>query len=293
MAAPLTLKVHLTPGFPLVDDSGRYEGWSHWSPSTTTLIYGETSALLVDVPFIASQVETLADWIEAQIPGRSLTEIYITHGHGDHFLGLPIILKRFPGAKVFAVPSVYEDMRAQADPKTLAQTYNLAFKGELALEGLQKAVEDVIELKSTEDRDNEGMQIDGHEIKIVEVGQSDCAHSTFVWVPSLKAVVAGDIVYNQVHQQLREANTKAKRDEWIKSVETIEALEPEIVVAGHKKEGQGDGPHCCRETIRYIERFEELVEKSAGWEDFFEEMLLEYPDRDNRAVLRTGAKLQF
>jgi glyoxylase-like metal-dependent hydrolase (beta-lactamase superfamily II) len=32
------------------------------------------------------QVDALADWIDAK--GRRLSHIYITHGHGDHWLGL-------------------------------------------------------------------------------------------------------------------------------------------------------------------------------------------------------------
>ena len=35
-----------------------------------------------------------ADWIETK--GRRLSRIYITHGHGDHWLGLARLIQRFP-----------------------------------------------------------------------------------------------------------------------------------------------------------------------------------------------------
>lgn len=295
--SPLTLSVHLSPGFPLVDPSGRYEGLSHWSPSTSTLITGPTSSLLIDIPFIASQALTLANWVTTILPNAQahpLTAVYITHGHGDHFLGLPIILKAFPQAKVCAVPSVISHMRQQADPANLKMTYDYAFHGELQLEGLAEILDRVIPLETEAQRT---MELDGSQVHFIEAGQSDCAHSTFVHVPSLKAVVAGDIVYNGVHQHVGEARTKETREAWIRSVQMIEALQPEVVVAGHKKAGESDGVGegfgGCHETIRYLRRLERLVEMSASWEDLFDEMLLEFPDRENKDILRMGAKTLF
>jgi glyoxylase-like metal-dependent hydrolase (beta-lactamase superfamily II) len=52
---------------------------------SATLIYGEHDAILVDTLATYDQVDALADWIEAK--GRRPSRIYITHGHGDHWLG--------------------------------------------------------------------------------------------------------------------------------------------------------------------------------------------------------------
>jgi glyoxylase-like metal-dependent hydrolase (beta-lactamase superfamily II) len=53
-----------------------------WVANTTTLIYGEQDALLVDTFLSDAQTAELADWIAAT--GRRLTTIYITHAHPDH-----------------------------------------------------------------------------------------------------------------------------------------------------------------------------------------------------------------
>jgi glyoxylase-like metal-dependent hydrolase (beta-lactamase superfamily II) len=37
--------------------------------------------------------------------------VYITHGHGDHWFGLSVILDRFPKARAFALPEVIEQMQ--------------------------------------------------------------------------------------------------------------------------------------------------------------------------------------
>ena len=82
-----------------------------WSPTSATLIYGDRDAILVDTPATYDQVDALADWIDTK--GRRLSRIYITHGHGDHWLGLARLIQRFPGAKGLATAEV---LAQAADP---------------------------------------------------------------------------------------------------------------------------------------------------------------------------------
>ena len=65
--------------------------------SSATLIYGEHDAILVDTLATHDQVDALADWIDTK--ERRLSRIYITHGHGDHWLGLARLIQRFPEAQ--------------------------------------------------------------------------------------------------------------------------------------------------------------------------------------------------
>ena len=96
--ADLTIEVYTTPGRPFAS-AATPEGPGDlptWSPSSATLIYGDRDAILVDTLITYDQVDALADWIETK--GRRLSRIYITHGHGDHWLGLARLIQRFPGA---------------------------------------------------------------------------------------------------------------------------------------------------------------------------------------------------
>ena len=61
-------------------------------PKTSTLIFGAHDAVLVDALMTVPEATALADWIA--LHDRRLTTIYITHGDGDHFLGLPVLLDR-------------------------------------------------------------------------------------------------------------------------------------------------------------------------------------------------------
>ena len=50
------------------------------SPLASTLIFGDSDAVLVDPPFTREQVQRTGDWIERS--GKNLAFIYATHGHG-------------------------------------------------------------------------------------------------------------------------------------------------------------------------------------------------------------------
>ena len=74
--------------------------------------------------------------------------------------------------------------------------------------------------------DGDVIDLEGHELRIVNVGQADAIPSTIVYIPSLEAVIAGDVAYNGIHQWLAQTDDE-KRLQWITSVEKIEAAESE------------------------------------------------------------------
>ena len=90
------------------------EQWM-WVPTSTTLIYGQRDAVLVDALLTVEQAHALVDWVAAS--GKHLTTIYVTHGHGDHFFGLAALQNRFPNARAVATPDVVRVMQQQAPPE--------------------------------------------------------------------------------------------------------------------------------------------------------------------------------
>jgi glyoxylase-like metal-dependent hydrolase (beta-lactamase superfamily II) len=136
--------------------------------------------------------------------------------------------------------------------------------------------------------------LEDHSLQVLEVGQSDTHDSTVLWVPDIKLAVCGDVVYGDVHQMLGEANTKEKRAGWIASIRKVEALKPDIVVAGHKRASEVDGSFHLAESIKYIESFEEFLEGGAKDARELSKLMTErYPTRYNPGALIIGCMAAF
>jgi len=46
------------------------------------------------------------------------------------------------------------------------------------------------------------IDLEGAELRVIEVGQGDIRPSTVLHVPAIDTVVAGDVIYNQIHAML-------------------------------------------------------------------------------------------
>jgi len=88
-----------------------------WVTNTVTLIYGERDAVLIDTFVSVQHSKALIEWLVDS--GKNLTTIYITHAHGDHFLGLKPLLDRFPNARALATASTAKSNHAGHCPIVL------------------------------------------------------------------------------------------------------------------------------------------------------------------------------
>ena len=78
--------------------------------------------------------------------------------------------------------------------------------------------------------------------------------------------------------------------EWIAALDKVEALMPKVVIAGHKRETNGDGPHIIEESRQYIRDFDRLVEETSTTLALYNAMLELYPERLNRGALWGSAR---
>ncbi len=269
--------VYVTPGIPVVtSDLPPGTQQRMWSPTSSTLIYGERDAVLVDALFTVEQVHSLGEWVEAH--GKHLTTIYSTHGHGDHFFGIGALLERFPKARAVATPAVVKFMHQQASPESIANFWGVRFPGQIP-----------DRLVIAEELKGKVIELEGRDLVVVEVGHTDSDDTTCLHVPSVGLVVAGDVAYNDVHLYLAESNAQTRR-EWIAALDTIESLQPRAVIAGHKRPGNDDGPRIIEETRQYIRAFDRVAETTTTARELYDQMFSLYPDRVNPGALWTSAR---
>lgn len=254
---------------------------SSFSPISCTLIHGDAEAVLVDTPISISQTEDLACWIKETTPGKELRYIYITHGHGDHWFGMPVLRKHWPNVRAIATPSTAAHMKRLIAPSIFQGTWLKLFPGN------QVAQPPVL----AEPMESKTFYMEGHEFRAIEVAHTDTYDTTVLHVPSIHLVVAGNAVYGDIHQFF-EADTTEKRNEWLRALDAIEALKPDTVIAGHKRAGTVDGVFNVRSTREYILPFEEAVKVSSSWEGLFE-MKRRFPKRTNPHAIIGGAMAAF
>jgi glyoxylase-like metal-dependent hydrolase (beta-lactamase superfamily II) len=201
---PLSYDVFVAPEKPFIAPPSRVGDPPAWDPTTSTLIFGARDAVLVDSLTTVREATALADWVA--LHERRLTTIYITHGHGDHYLGLSVVLTRFPDARAVATAGTVELMRKDTRPEALnpdaANNYRARFPGEIA-EAIALA----------EPLDAEYLDIEGLPLHVIETGHTDTVDTTSLHVPDLGLIVSGDVAYNHCHMYVG-ATTADGRAEW-------------------------------------------------------------------------------
>jgi glyoxylase-like metal-dependent hydrolase (beta-lactamase superfamily II) len=263
-SSTLSVNVFTAPGKTMVGERPKPFGEAlGFDPATSTLIFGEHDAVLVDAMTTVAEAEALADWIA--LHNRNLETIYITHAHFDHFYGLSVLLDRFPRARAIATPDALAVIEVYLSPVVQRLARRL-FPGQIATK-----------LVAPEAYDKETFTLEGQELRIIKQGRTDCPESTSLYVPSIGLIVAGDVVYNQCRMYVGDT-TPESRENWIAALDRLEALKPAMVVAGHKKPGAPDSPAAIQETKRYLQDFGRLQKTAASDRELFDQMTALYPD---------------
>ncbi|SNY53544.1 MBL fold metallo-hydrolase [Paractinoplanes atraurantiacus] len=256
-------------------------GPSQWSSLSHTLIFGPTEALLTDPPISRGQADTLADWVDGH--GVALRYIYLTHAHADHFLTTNYLLRRWPEATVVAGAAVLSRIARETPGGEISERY-VSFFGDVL-------PEPPVTVHGT-DFPASGLTLDGHEIFAHAVGHSDTGDTTVLHVPEPGLVVAGDVVYNNVHQFVGEGRDGGL-DAWHRALDRVASLEPRFVVASHKDTRRPDLPSDIDETRRYLDAAAEVIDSSADATEFYHALKRRYPDRINPWAIWLSARRLF
>jgi glyoxylase-like metal-dependent hydrolase (beta-lactamase superfamily II) len=263
-SSALSVNVFTAPGKAMVGERPKLFGEAlGFDPITSTLIFGENDAVLVDAMTTVDEAEAVADWIA--LHNRNLETIYITHAHFDHFYGLSILLDRFPGARAIATPRTVNAMQMSFTPP-VERLARRMFPGQVATK-----------LVAPEPYEHDTFTLEGHELRIIEQGRTDSPESTSLYVPSIGLIVAGDVVYNQCRMYVGDTTPESRKN-WIADLDQLAALKPSIVVAGHKKPGAPDSPSAIQDTKRYLEDFDRVQKTATSEQDLFDQMTALYPD---------------
>jgi glyoxylase-like metal-dependent hydrolase (beta-lactamase superfamily II) len=245
-----------------------------FSPQASTLILGSEDAVLTDPGMTRDQARALGDWVAGK--GRNLTDIFVTHAHGDHWFAAGLLAERF-GARVVATAGTIAQMHANAANRTFL--WDKVYPGMIP-------PSPVTAVTVPDNR----FTLEGHDLVMVEVGFTDSADTSVLHIPDLELIVAGDVIYNGVHLFLGGSVFAGGFGPWREAIDKVEALNPRRIVAGHQnKQLDDDAKRTISETRHYLDDADELLRTRNTAIEFFNAKIARYPNYLGRTVLWAGA----
>lgn len=243
-------------------------------PITSTIIYGDKDAVIIDAQFQKQYAEQLVKEIKAT--GKNLRTVFISHSDPDFYFGLDVIKKAFPNVKIISTAQTAYLIAASKDDKMAV------WKPQLKEDALSEIIipEAVHSIPDLE----------GNKIEIKQNAE-DPAHS-FVWIPSLKAVVGGISVSVDSHIWMADTQNTKAIDQWIAQIDAMKALKPEQVVPSHFAK-LSLSPQSLDFVKTYLENYKKAVTENKTPSAVVDFMVKKYPDLHGKDELEMGAKVFF
>jgi glyoxylase-like metal-dependent hydrolase (beta-lactamase superfamily II) len=243
--------------------------------TNSVIIEGKHEVMLVDGQLTKTSAEKVLQ--EIQETKKPLSLIYITHEHADHFLGLEVFRGAYPGARIIANSAVVDRINKVYQGK-LDKWKNILGPG---------AASHVVVISKF---DANFIEFDSTKIEIFKHIRGDTDENTMLWIPGQRMLIAGDVVFNDMHVYTAETDGKA-REKWLSSLEKIKELNPSVVVPGHSKVGAPlDSTSAVDFTARYLVAFEEELKSAKDPEGLIDAMKERFPSSGLLLAVERGAK---
>jgi len=241
----------------------------------SVIVSGKTDAILIDAQFTLADAEKVAQKIKKS--GKKLTTIYISHTDPDFYFGLEVFKKYFPEVTAYAAPATVESIKATAQKK-------LDIWGERLGKNITSNVVLPQVLKGN------SLELEGQKLEIK--GLEEFPSRTFVWIPSIKAVVGGINVFGTTFNLwMADAQTTEARTQWLNILDKIEALQPVIVIPAHANSQSVFDISAVKHTKSYIQFYEEALKTNKTSDDLIKAIKAKYPALTFDTALQIGAKV--
>jgi len=241
----------------------------------SVIIEGTREVMLVDAQLTKTSAEKVLQ--EIRESKKPLSIIYVTHEHADHFLGLEVFKEAYPGARIIANSAVTDRINKVYQEKVEKWKKILGPGATSQVVAIDKFDGNFIEFESTK-------------IELLKHVRGDTDENTMLWIPGQRILIAGDVLFNNMHVYTAETDSKA-REKWLSSLQEIRELKPSIVIPGHSKVGAPlDANTAVEFTENYLLAFEEELKKARDSDSLINAMKERFPSADLLLALERGAK---
>jgi glyoxylase-like metal-dependent hydrolase (beta-lactamase superfamily II) len=241
----------------------------------STLIYGETEAMVIDAGFTrADALRIAANVLDS---GKQLKTIYVSQADPDYYFGVEALKEVFPNAEVVTTPAVLEKLSSKVAGK-------VAFWGpKMGANAPRTPVLPKALVGNT-------LRIDGETIEIRGTGGL-LAHRPYAWIPSIQAIVGNTGVFGDLHVWTADTQTAAERSAWVAQLNEMGALKPAVVVPGHMKAGTRTDASAITYTRDYLVTFEKNALTASNSAELIDSMKKAFPNAPAGLALDIGAKV--
>jgi glyoxylase-like metal-dependent hydrolase (beta-lactamase superfamily II) len=240
---------------------------------TATLITGEHEALLVDAGFTRADGHRLV--AEVLDSGKTLTTVFVSHADPDYYWGAEVIADAFPDAQLVATPPVIEAITKKYEGKLKAWEPV----------GVNRPTRLVELAPLTGDLELEGRRFE------LKGGHPALPDRHYLWQPETRTIVGGVLIFSDEHVWTADTQTPEQRGAWVDVLDEMAALNPELVVPGHRLPGAAADAGAIRYTRDYLTFFEGILNGAAGADAVKGQLVAHYPNSGMLIAADIGAKV--
>jgi glyoxylase-like metal-dependent hydrolase (beta-lactamase superfamily II) len=241
----------------------------------SVIVEGDHTVMLVDAQLTKTSAEKVLQ--EIKETKKPLSIIYITHEHADHFLGLEVFKGAYPRVRIIATTAVVDRINKVYREK-LDKWQRILGSG---------ASSQVVEISKF---DGSYIDFEGSRIQVIKDIQGDTDQNTMLWIPGQRILIAGDVLFDDIHVYTAETDGKA-RARWLDTLRKVRELKPSVVVPGHSKVGAAlDASAAVDFTEGYLLAFEEELKTAKDPEGLINAMKEKFPSAGFLLALERGAK---
>jgi cyclase len=207
-----------------------------WGEANAGLVVGEGQSLLVDTLWDLRLTRRMLDAMAPLVADAPIRTLVNTHGDGDHWWGNELV---GAGEIVATDAAAAHEMKAVA-PGAMVSLRRVGAVLERVgqgasgrfLRGWTAPYEHRGITLTRPTRTFSGrleLDVGGRKVELIEVGPAHTHGDLIVHVPDARVVFAADVVFVGSTPVM----WAGPLDGWLRALDTIEALEPEVVVPGH------------------------------------------------------------
>ncbi|WP_191600841.1 MBL fold metallo-hydrolase [Marinomonas algicola] len=251
----------------------------HAAPSsfgvTSTVVYGETEAMVIDAGFTKADALRIA--AKVLDSNKELKTIFVSQADPDYYFGAETLHDIFPEAEIITTPAVKKVLEKKMAGK-------VGFWGPKM--GSNAPVNPIVPKAYVQST----LMLDGHTIEIRGT-DGVLAHRPYLWIPSNKALLGNVAIFGNMHLWMADAQSNESQDAWKAQLKEMMALNPTKVVPGHMAQGTELTADSISYSLDYLNAFQKAKGDSKNSAELIKTMTAKYPNAQGALNLDIAAKV--